>query len=310
MAIGRNILLFHLGALGDFVVTWPLALTLARIYPQSRLFCVTHAQKGALAEKVLRVESLDIEGGWHHLYTDPAALPEASAKRLAGAHSVVSFIAAAGDPWTKNVQALAPAGAAVINLTTKPPEGFGGHVSEFLLEQLSAWSAAQTAAGQILRSIASRGIMGDPTPGDTVVIHPGAGSPRKCWPAEKFLELIGRLREEGRPVRVLIGEVEREAWGAGPIDRLRAVAEVVEPGTLVELMGHLHGARAFVGNDSGPGHLAGILGVPTLSVFGPASNAANWRPLGPRVRVVEAADLQTLAAGRVYDELSLLLGAP
>ena len=67
LALRRNILLFHLGALGDFVVTWPLALALARIYPQSRLFFVTHGQKGALAEKVLRVESADIEAGWHHL---------------------------------------------------------------------------------------------------------------------------------------------------------------------------------------------------------------------------------------------------
>ena len=44
MLPGRNILLFHAGALGDFVVTWPLALALARLHPQSRVFYVT--QKG------------------------------------------------------------------------------------------------------------------------------------------------------------------------------------------------------------------------------------------------------------------------
>jgi heptosyltransferase-3 len=45
-------------------------------------------------------------------------------------------------------------------------------------------------------------------------------------------------------------------------------------------------ALAFVGNDSGPGHLAGILGVPTVSIFGP-KDPARWKPLGPTVNVVQ-----------------------
>ena len=81
----RNVLIFHLGALGDFVVTWPLALTLARLFPQSRIFYVTHGQKGALAEKVLRIESSDIEAGWHQLFSEDAELPAAAARALAGA---------------------------------------------------------------------------------------------------------------------------------------------------------------------------------------------------------------------------------
>src|SRR5215213_3534079 len=90
----RNVLIFHSGALGDFVLTWPLALALGRLFPQSRIFYVTHGQKGALAEKVLRVESLDQEAGWHHLFTEAPALPERPAKVLAGAQYVFSFVAA------------------------------------------------------------------------------------------------------------------------------------------------------------------------------------------------------------------------
>src|SRR5215212_3683324 len=88
----RNILIFHLGALGDFVLTWPLALGLARLYPQSRIIYVTHSQKGKLAEKVLRIESTDIEAGWHHLFGTPSELPAGQRKMLEGAHSVFSFI--------------------------------------------------------------------------------------------------------------------------------------------------------------------------------------------------------------------------
>ena len=87
----RNILLFHLGALGDFVLTWPLAMALARIHPQSRIIYVTHGQKGKLAEKVLHIESTDVEGGWHHLFGSPADLPvcSSSAIRIQWARRVI-----------------------------------------------------------------------------------------------------------------------------------------------------------------------------------------------------------------------------
>src|SRR5438477_473470 len=95
----RNVLIFHLGALGDFVLTWPLAMALGRIYPQSRIIYVTHGQKGKLAEKVLHIESADVEGGWHHLFGTAANLPENQRKMLEGAHSVFSFISSAGVDW-------------------------------------------------------------------------------------------------------------------------------------------------------------------------------------------------------------------
>src|SRR6185295_7543783 len=55
MALRRNILIFHQAALGDFIVTWPLAMALSRIMPQSRVIYVTHSQKGKLAERVLHL---------------------------------------------------------------------------------------------------------------------------------------------------------------------------------------------------------------------------------------------------------------
>src|SRR3954470_10149976 len=192
MAIGRNILIFHQGALGDFIVTWPFALTLARLHPQSRVFYVTAAGKGALAEKVLRVESLDVESGWHQLYSESPALPEPLVKRLAGAHTVVSFVADAQDRWVSNVKAVAP-DADVLALSSKPPTDYGRHVSEYILDQLASRPAAHTAASQILKSIATRGVAPAPARGDTIVIHPGAGSPSKCWPKERFVELAKRL---------------------------------------------------------------------------------------------------------------------
>ena len=46
--IRRNVLIFHAGALGDFVLSWPLVMALGRLHPQSRIIVVTHASKGRL----------------------------------------------------------------------------------------------------------------------------------------------------------------------------------------------------------------------------------------------------------------------
>src|SRR4051794_11915295 len=108
MALRRNILLFHSGALGDFLLTWPLALAIGRVMAQSRVFYVTSRQKGLLAEKVLRVESADAESGWHHLFSETPALPEPAARLLAGAQVIFNLVADADSVWTRNIAALAP----------------------------------------------------------------------------------------------------------------------------------------------------------------------------------------------------------
>src|SRR5947208_2562172 len=132
----RNVLIFHSGALGDFILTWPLALALGRLFPQSRIFYVTHRQKGLLAERVLRVESVDVEGGWHHLFSEspsaPPPLPEPAANLLTRAHAVFTFMAGPDSTWTRNVARLAPE-AQVISLSPAPQGDFGGHLSEDLL---------------------------------------------------------------------------------------------------------------------------------------------------------------------------------
>jgi heptosyltransferase III len=302
MPPGRNILVFHAGALGDFLITWPLALALARIYPQSRLFYVTQRGKGLLAERVLRVESVDAEAGWHPMFAPAAVLPEPQAKLLAGAHSVVSFVSTGDDAWAQNVRRLAPS-AELTTLVVSPPADFTGHVTDHLLAQLSHRPAAQEALAQVLRSVASRGVTTrTAVPNGPVVIHPGSGARRKCWPVNRFLDLISLIRETGRDVRVVLGEVELETWDRAEVERISSSAPVAKPNTYVELLAELTRAAVFVGNDTGPSHLAGIIGIPTVALFG-ASNPTHWRPLGPNVRVVQASSIGGIDVNRVYAEV-------
>jgi hypothetical protein len=272
----------------------------ARAFAQSRVFYVTAGQKGALAERALRVESVDVEGGWHQLYSEEPKLPEPAAKLLKAAQQVISFVAGPEDTWARNVKRFAPE-APLTTLRTIPADDFAGHVTDHMLAQLRSVPVIAAAMGQMLQSIASRGLGGVPPAVGPVVLHPGAGSGKKCWPAERFLELAGLLKGSGRNVQVILGDVEREGWPREQIEAFARNAEVREPQTLVELKDVLAGASAFVGNDSGPGHLAGIIGIPTFSIFGP-KDPARWRPLGPRVATVTG-EWEEITAQRVLTSL-------
>lgn len=296
----RNVLVFHAGALGDFILTWPLALALGRVFPQSRIIYVTAGEKGALAERVLRVESADVEGGWHQLFSASPELPAPALRVLTGAHRIFTFVGEPGSVWSRNVAMLAPE-AEVIFLSQKPPGGFAGHVAELLVAQLAPWPAWAEAVRQLLRSVEGRGA-GSVALGKTAVLHPGSGSPAKNWPADRFLGLGRRLVAEGRAVRFVLGEVEAERWDAEATASFAAVGEVRRPATLLELLACCAGAGCFVGNDSGPGHLAAIVGVPTVSLFGP-TNAAQWRPLGPRVRVISGTPMEEISVDAVYQAI-------
>jgi hypothetical protein len=265
------------------------------------VFYVTQRSKAALAERVLRLESADADAGWHALFVPVATLPEPQAKLLAGAHTVVSFLSKPGDVLSENVARLAP-GVNLLSLAVSPPAEFAGHVTEHLLSQLAPWPAVSGALEQVLRSVNMRGISAKPPHGNPVLIHPGSGSPRKCWPAERFVSLIERLRADGRAVRVALGEVELERWPPQQVEQLAGVAEVVRPATYLDLLDELMKSGAYVGNDSGPSHLAGIIGLPTVALFGP-SNPTHWRPIGPRVRVVQAPALEQIEVSQAYESL-------
>jgi len=104
-----------------------------------------------------------------------------------------------------------------------------------------------------------------PAPVRRLAIHPGAAQTVRRWPRDRF-EVIGtRLHARGI-------EVE---W-------------LPEHGDLDALLDRLTEADAFIGNDSGPGHLASLLGVPTFTIFGPQRPEA-FAPRHPDAAWIEGA---------------------
>jgi heptosyltransferase-2 len=99
--------------------------------------------------------------------------------------------------------------------------------------------------------------------GQTILIHTGAAQRVRVWPLEKYRGLAAQLRQKGFPVQIACDPGQRGWWrGAGE-------AEIATPANVTELIGLIDRAGAFIGNDSGPGHLAAICGVPTFTLFGP-----------------------------------------
>lgn len=108
-----------------------------------------------------------------------------------------------------------------------------------------------------------------------LVIHPGAGNPRKRWDRRGFLALAdGWVRRGGEAV-VLLGPVERDETDMWR----RSGVSVVVGLDLLATAALLESAGTFVGNDSGIAHLAGIVRCRGVVLFGP-TRPERWRPLG------------------------------
>jgi ADP-heptose:LPS heptosyltransferase len=116
------------------------------------------------------------------------------------------------------------------------------------------------------------------------VVHPGAASGARRWPAERFAEVVRREREAGRRVLVTGGEAERDlglrvAGMAGLPEGCVTAGETGLP-QLIRIVG---GAGRVVCGDTGPAHLATALGTPSVVLFGPTS-PEHWGPPADDVR--------------------------
>ena len=120
-----------------------------------------------------------------------------------------------------------------------------------------------------------------------LVLHRGAGAPAKRWHAEGFAEVARWWRGRGGAVVDLIGPAEETL---APLADTRSVRGA----PLEQVVDLIGGAAAYVGNDSGPSHLAGALGASGVVLFGP-TDPARWRPLSARLDVLRA-PAETLAS--------------
>jgi len=102
------------------------------------------------------------------------------------------------------------------------------------------------------------------------LIHPFASAPEKTWPVERFLAVAEHLDSNLGLEPVFIP-------GPGEPALIFGRFQVIPNAPLAALKSLMPNARLFVGNDSGPAHIAAAYGVPCVVVFGPTDPAV-WGP--------------------------------
>lgn len=125
------------------------------------------------------------------------------------------------------------------------------------------------------------------------VIHPFASAPDKAWPADRFLEVARHLPLE--PVFL-----------AGPSDDLEPFRKFqTSRESLAVTKSLISGASLFIGNDSGPAHIAAAFGVPVVVLFGP-SDPVTWAPWRTEAQVLTSPEMAGIAARDVLDAVESL----
>jgi len=131
------------------------------------------------------------------------------------------------------------------------------------------------------------------------VIHPFAATPEKTWPAASFLEIARYLSQSLNLEPVFIGaESDHVSAFSG--------SRTIVGATLAEIARLMRDAALFIGNDSGPAHIAAAFGVPEVVLFGPSS-LETWAPWRTSAEAIKAeGPIDSIRVSRVVAAVEIL----
>jgi len=253
-------LVFHAGPLGEFMLLLPLIRAMDR-----PITVVAPWQRASLAARMIGAAPMDIELFEFtrlHAENGPSRVSPAVGDLFTSATRIVSFLSAEDDAWAKNVRRFAPQ-AQLLNIDPRPPARFAGHFTDWHRDQLADQGLKLTPVEP--EPLAN--------PDGPIVVHPGSGAIKRCWPVEQYEALIQALVKQGLNVKPVIGEVELQRWSAERLTKWTDQLGSTVCKTTETLLPILQEARQFIGNDAGPMHLAAQLGTPTLAILGPTDPA-------------------------------------
>ncbi len=139
-----------------------------------------------------------------------------------------------------------------------------------------------------------------------VLLVPGCAPsrPYKRWPPERFAALARRLEELGLGA-VVIGTADDAESVRALVAAAPGVVDLCGRTSLRQIAALARRAAGVVGNDTGPVHIAAIVGAPTLVVMSGRSDPVLNIPSGPDVGYVQESDLADLDEGRVLAAIRL-----
>lgn len=265
-------LVFHAGPLGEFMLLMPLLRAMER-----PVTVVAPWQRAALASHLIAATPMDIElFEFTRLHADggPSRVSPAVGDLFKDAKRIISFLSSEQDAWANNVGKLSP-NAERLLIDPCPAAGHDGHLTDWYRDELAK------------RGLELAPIEPEPidNPDGPIIVHPGSSAIKRCWPAERYEDLILELKALGKPVQPIFGEVEMQRWSKERIEHWthRFKAQAVR--SAEALLPILSEAHLLIGNDAGPMHIAAQLGTPCLAITGP-SNPSKTGHRGKHVRVV------------------------
>jgi heptosyltransferase-3 len=140
------------------------------------------------------------------------------------------------------------------------------------------------AVAAVAGKLAEKGIAGA---APYAVLQPGARLPAMRWPAAKFAEIARWLREQhGISSVVNLGGRDDEVAAEVRSEMMNCATVLDSQLDIRELIALIGAARIFVGNDSGPAHLAAAMQSPSVVIFS-VTDPVEWRPWQADHRVVQ-----------------------
>jgi heptosyltransferase III len=292
-ARNADTLAIHPGALGDVLLAVPALRALRAAFPGDALGLVAQPRIAGLlaalgvvdtpiAFDALRLDALFAEDADGVSGACPADDADGSRRvpdpRLARAVRVACWFGA-GDPGFRRGLLAITSGAVIA--PSIPPGG--GLVWEHLVRTVARWVSGPAALHPIavpptllaegLRCLRDAGWDGT-TP--LLMVHPGAGSVSKCWPAAAFARVLEEVTSRDA-VALVVHEGPADAEACAELFAgLRCPALRLWQPELSVLAGALAHCALYLGNDSGVSHLAAAVGTTAVVLFTPAM--LDWRP--------------------------------
>jgi heptosyltransferase III len=272
-----RLLLYHAGALGDFITIVPSLRLLRLVFPSAEVTLLGRPAFGELARAHGLVDRV-VDAA------STACAPLYSGAGRDAAHGALgtfdrAMLFTRSLPLVEACRAVAPLTSVHLPFPETSVSAYRFHLRSVAAALGRAWTRATW------RALAPPLLSPAPRPRQpTAVLHPGSGSAAKTWPTERLAPVAEALRKRGL----------RVVWSLGPADRsIRAtVARIAREGDAVltdasptELAAELSQASLYVGMDSGVSHLAAAVGCPSVLLFGPTSRVV-WRPPGRHVLLV------------------------
>jgi ADP-heptose:LPS heptosyltransferase len=274
----RCLILFP-GALGDFICLLP---TVERLSRQHEVELLARTEFADLLSSAVGVRPLDC-GAVNRLFV-PGAGMEQSLRRFFTSYDFIYSWFGSQQPTFSTELARASEHKARL-FPFRPRDGRMHQTDYYLacLDEASGGVPAVTVKPEANRWCdrywQRHGLNEKPV----LILAPGSGSREKNWPAAFFKAIADWWRQKfNGAVVVVLGPVEDERGGFVSLCRGSVVARGLNLGQLSALLSR---CLLYVGNDSGPTHLAAALGVCTVALFGP-TDPRQWSPRGPKVTVL------------------------